>query len=204
MKAWGDEMFARELDTFLQYSGGLRMSEALKLGINRKTLYAMRDAGLLEQFSRGAYRLASLEPLQHPQFVTIATRVKYSVICLHSALWFHGLSTLAPHVVDVAIERGTRRPRLDHPPTRTYWFSGPAYHEGIEVVIVDDVPVSVYNPEKTLADCFRYRKQLGMDLVLEGLRLWRNRRVDNVDLLMSYARMRNVERSLRPYLDARS
>jgi predicted transcriptional regulator of viral defense system len=203
MGPWRDETFARELDTFLQNSGGLRMSEALQLGISRKALYAMRDAGLLEQFSRGAYRLASLEPLVYPDFVTIATRVKYSVICLHSSLWFHGLSTRPPSVVDVALERGMRRPRLDHPPTRICWFSGPAYHEGIEMVILDDVPVAIYDPEKTLVDCFRYRRRLGMDLVLEGVRLWRNQRSNHIDLLMKYARMRSVERSMRPYLDER-
>jgi len=107
-----------------------------------------------------------------------------------------------PHVIDVALERGKTRPRLDYPPTRFFWFSGPAFHEGIETHELDGVPVRVYDPEKTLVDCFRYRNQLGMDVVLEALRLWRERRKKKLDVLLKYARMRHVEQAMRPYLEA--
>jgi len=194
--------FKREVDLFRQHGGGLRMSEALRLGINRKTLYAMRDAGILDPVTRGRYRLASLDPLAHPDLVTVAARVPHGVLCLISALSFHELTTQVPHTIDVALERGTRKPRLDYPPTRFFWFSGPAFKMGIETHRLDGVPVRVYDPEKTLADCFRYRNQLGMDVVLEGLRLWRARRRRKLDVLLNYARMRHVERAMRPYLEA--
>lgn len=134
--------------------------------------------------------------------MTVATRVPQGVLCLISALSFHELTTQVPHAIDVALERGTRKPRLDYPPTRFYWFSGPAFHEGIETHPLDGVSVRVYDPEKTLTDCFRYRNQLGMDVVLEVLRLWRERRRKKLDVLLKHARMRHVERAMRPYLEA--
>jgi predicted transcriptional regulator of viral defense system len=96
------------------------MSEALRLGINRRMLYAMRDAGVIEPVSRGVYRLASLEPLTHPDLVTLAKRVPQGVLRLISALSFHELTTQVPHTFDVALERGTRKPRLEYPPTRYF------------------------------------------------------------------------------------
>ena len=197
----GTGAFERESELFRRHGGGLRMSEALRLGINRKTLYAMRDAGVLEPVTRGLYRLASLEPLAHPDLVMVAKRVPQGVLCLISALSFHELTTQVPHAIDVALERGTRKPRLDYPPTRFFWFSGPAFHEGIETHTLDHVSVRIYDPEKTLADGFRYRNQLGMDVVLEALRLWRERRRKKLDVLLKYARMRHVERAMRPYLE---
>jgi len=194
--------FEREVELFRQHGGGLRMSDALRLGINRRRLYAMRDAGIIEPITRGVYRLASLEPLAHPDVVTLATRVPQGVLCLISALSFHELTTQVPHAIDVALERGTKKPRIDYPPTRFFWFSGPAFHEGIGTHQLDEVLVRIYDPEKTIADCFRYRNQIGMDVVLEALRLWRERRRNKLDALLKYARMRHVERAMRPYLEA--
>lgn len=193
---------AREIALFRQHSAGLRMAEALRSGINRKTLYAMRDAGIIERVARGMYRLSSLDPLTHPDLVTVAKRVPRGVLCLISALSFHELTMQVPHTIDVALERGTRKPRLDYPPTRFFWFSGSAFHQGIETHDLDHTPVRIYDPEKTLVDCFRYRNQIGMDVVLDALRLWRGRRRKKLDVLLKYARMRHVERAMRPYLEA--
>ncbi len=187
---------------FRKHGGGLRMTEALDMGINRKTLYAMRDAGIVEPVSRGVYRLSTLEPLAYPDLVTMAKRVPNGVLCLISALSFHELTTQVPHTLDIALERGSAKPRLDYPPTQFFWFSGPAFHQGIETHQLDGVPVRIYDPEKTLVDCFRFRNQLGMDVVLESLRMWRTRRQKKLDALLKYSRMRHVERAMRPYLEA--
>ena len=195
-------VFQHEIDLFRRHGGGLRMAEALRLGINRYTLYAMRDAHVVEPVSRGVYRLASLDPLTHPDLVTVALRVPQGVLCLISALSFHELTTQVPHTIDVALERGKTKPRLDYPPTRFVWFSGPAFHDGIETHQLDGVAVRIYDPEKTLVDIFRYRNQIGMDVTLEALRLWRDRRKKKLNVLLEYARMRHVERGMRPYLEA--
>src|SRR5437667_217035 len=118
--------------------GMVRMSEALRLGISRKTFYAMRDAGVLEQLSRGLFRLRDLPPLGSPDLVTVATRVPEGVICLVSALSFHELTTQVPHEVDLAIERGKKNsPRIDYPPVRDFKFPGSAFPQDIEVPQTD-------------------------------------------------------------------
>ncbi len=200
--ALASRAFVRERELFRKHGGAMRMSDALRLGMTRKTLYAMRDAGVVQPLSRGLFRLTSLAPLGNPDLVTVAARVPHGVVCMISALAFHELTTQVPQSIDVALERGRRKPRIDYPPTRFYWFSGPAFHDGIETHALDDVPIRIYDPEKTLTDCFRYRNQIGMDVVLESLRLWRERRTRKLGTLLKYARMRHVERAMRPYLEA--
>jgi predicted transcriptional regulator of viral defense system len=134
---------------FRQQGGILRTGEALRLGIHPRTLYAMRDSGVLEQLSRGLYRLAELPLLSNPDLVTVALKVPQAVICLVSALAFHELTTQIPHVVDIALPNRAERPRLDYPPLRIFWFSGLAWSEGVETQRLDDVPVRIYGPEKS-------------------------------------------------------
>ncbi|MGE0327958.1 MAG: type IV toxin-antitoxin system AbiEi family antitoxin domain-containing protein [Polyangiaceae bacterium] len=198
----GSKDYEREIKLFRQQGGSLRMSKALRHGVSRKSLYKMRDAGVIEPVTRGLYRLASLPPVANPDLLAVASRVPEGVVCLISALSFHELTTQVPHVVQVAIERGARKPRIDYPPTEFRWFSGSAFHQGIEVHSIDGVKLRVYDPEKTLADSFRFRNQLGMEVVLEALRLWREQRNKKLNRLLEYARMRHVERAMRPYLEA--
>lgn len=187
---------------FLEHDGVLRTGEALKAGVHPRVLYAMRDEGLLEVLARGVYRLADSPPLSSPDLATVAQRVPQGVFCLVSALAFHELTTQIPHEVHVAVARGAWPPRLAHPPIRVYWFTGQAFTEGVEVHEVDGVPLRVYGPEKTLADCFKYRNKIGMDVVLEALKLYRERRSVRVDALLEYARICRVENVARPYLEA--
>lgn len=202
MASSDSQRFKRQIKLFRDHGGAIRMADAMSIGIGRRALYAMRDAGIIEPLARGLFRLASLEPLGHPDLVTVATRIPHGVVCLISALSFHDLTTQVPHVIDLALSRGTRKPRLEYPPTRFFWFSGAAFSEGIETHQLDGKPVRIYDPEKTLTDCFRYRNQIGMDVVVEALGLWRERRRKKLDALLKYARMRHVERTMRPYLEA--
>lgn len=104
--------------------------------------------------------------------------------------------------MDVALRAGSERPALDYPPLRTFWFSGPAWSEGVEVYQLDDTPVRIYNPTKTVGDCFKYRHKLGMDIALEALRLYRKRRDFDIGTLLNHARICRVEKIIRPYLEA--
>jgi predicted transcriptional regulator of viral defense system len=180
----------------------MRTQDALRAGVHPRTLYALRDSGVLEQLSRGVYRLATANPLANPDLVTVALRAPQSVICLISALAFHDLTTQIPHEVYVAVVRGAEPPRLDHPPVRVFWFKGRAFSEGIETRRLDGVPVRIYSREKTLADCFKYRNKIGLDTVLEAIRLYTQSRRMNLDALMRYANICRVGRSIRPYLEA--
>jgi predicted transcriptional regulator of viral defense system len=162
----------------------------------------MRDSGLLEQLSRGLYRLAELPPLSNPDLVTVALKVPQAVICLVSALAFHELTTQIPHVVDVALHNRAERPRLDYPPLRISWFSGPAWSEGIETHLIDDIPVRIYGPEKSVADSFKLRRKIGLDIALEALKLYRRHHNFDVGKLLHYARICRVEKVMNPYLEA--
>ena len=187
---------------FRQHNGLLRTSEALELGIHPRTLYAMRDSGVLERLERGLYRLAELPPLAYPDLVTVALKIPDGVICLISALDFHELTTEIPHAVDVALEMGSRRPRLRHPPLRIFWFSGPAWREGVETYRIDEVPVRMTNPAKCVADMFKFRRKLGLDVALEALKLYLQHEDFDVGRLIHYARVCRVEEVIKPYLEA--
>lgn len=182
--------------------GILRTGEALDHGIHPRTLYAMRDAGLLERLDRGLYRLSDLPPLSDPDLVTVASKIPKGVVCLISALHFHNITTQIPHVISIAVSRGTEPPRLDYPPIQVHWFSGEAFTSGIELHRIDKTPVRTYSVEKTLADCFKYRNKIGMDTVLEALTLYRDQQKPKPRKLIEYAKVCRVEKVMRPYLEA--
>ena len=194
--------YDRAIAVFKQHGGLLRTAQALRAGIHPGTIYAMRDSGALEMVSRGVYRLADSPPLGNPDLVTVATRVPGGVICLISALAFHELTTQIPHEVHVALPRGAEEPRVDHPPIKTYRFTGEAFTEGVEVHELDGIGVHIYSPEKTLADSFKFRNKIGLDTAVEAVRFYRERRRVKVDDLMRYASICRVEKVIRPYLEA--
>lgn len=195
-------MKKRPEEIFRKHGGQLRMSEAIKHGITRYMLYSLRDKGIIERVSRGIYRLVELPPISNPDLVTVSLRFPNAVICLVSALAWHDITTQVPHVVSVAVPRNARMPSLDYPPVQAHKFSNEAYKSGIEEHLIDGVPVKVYNPEKTLADCFKFRNKIGMDVVLEALKLYRTRKKFDLAKLLKYARICRVEKVMRPYLEA--
>jgi predicted transcriptional regulator of viral defense system len=187
---------------FRSCGGQLRMQEAIRRGITRYTLYALRDRGVIEKLGRGVYRLASMPPTSRPDLLTVALRVPKAVICLVSALDFHGLTTQIPPRVDVALPRSAGISRLDHPPLSIKRFSDVVYVAGIEEHVIDGATVKIYNPEKTLADCFKYRNKIGMDVVLEALNLYRTQKKIQPAEILKYARICRVEKVIMPYLEA--
>ena len=189
-------------NVFREHSGQLKMSEAVSLGITRYMLYSLRDKGVIEQVTRGVYRLAELPAISNLDLVTVSLRYPYAVICLISALSYHGITTQIPHEVFIAVSRDSRMHQLKHPPLRVYKFSNNSFQSGIEKYQIDGVPIRIYSPEKTLADCFKYRNKIGMDIVLEALKLYKTRKKFNLTELLKYARICRVEKVMKPYLEA--
>lgn len=187
---------------FRARGGMLKMAEAVKAGVHRGTLYALRDTGVLEQLGRGLYRLADAPPLGHPDLVTVGRRAPKGVICLLSALTFHGLTTEIPHEVYLAVPRNAEPPRIDHPPVRVFRVGERAFAEGVETHILDGVPVRVYSREKTLADCFKYRATVGLDTAIDAIRRYRDQGRVSIEVLLQAARACRVENVMRPYLEA--
>ena len=178
------------------------MSEAIGHGITRYMLYALRDRGVIELVSRGIFRLAELPPISNPDLVTVSLRFPKAVICLVSALAYQGITSQIPHEISVAVPRNSRAPSLGFPPVRAHRFSKEAYGTGIETHRIDGVPIRVYSREKTLADCFKFRNRIGMDVVLEALKLHRGRNGLDLGALLDCSRVCRVERVMRPYLEA--
>jgi predicted transcriptional regulator of viral defense system len=179
----------------------IRTAQALKAGIHPRTLYQLRDSGTLEQVSRGVYRLAEQPPVSDPDLFTVATRIPQGVICLVSALAIHGITTQIPRTVEIALPKGSESPRLDYPPITLHRFSQTSFNAGIEIREVDDISLRVYSPEKTIADCCKFRHQIGMDVFLEALELYKERKRAKFALILEYAQICRVGTVIKPYLE---
>ena len=191
----------KAVEVFGQHGGTLRASQAAALGIGRSTLYRMVEAGRLDRMDRGLYRLADMPPLGDPDLIVVTQRVSDGVLCLVSALSFHDLTTQIPHEVQIAVSRRARYPRIVHPPVRVFRYSDEVLEAGVESHEVDGHTVRVFSAEKTIADCFKYRNKIGLDIAIEALRLYWQRRRPDIPALMAYARICRVNRVIRPYLE---
>jgi predicted transcriptional regulator of viral defense system len=187
---------------FRRRGGMLRTSQALKLGIHPRTLYELRDTNRIVQLGRGLYRLANATESEHLDLMTVAMRVPDGVICLISALAFHEITAEVPHEVYLAIRHGKEQPRIDYPPVRVFRFSDETISAGIEKHKLEGVTLHIFNPAKTVADCFKFRHKIGMDVAVEALKLCLAREKTKPAQILHYARLCRVERVIRPYLEA--
>jgi predicted transcriptional regulator of viral defense system len=183
-------------------AGVLRPRDLANYGIAREYLRRLQRRGLLERVDRGLYVLPDTPVTERHSLAEAAKRIPHGVVCLLSALRFHGLTTQAPFEVWLAIDPKLRRPRVGALPVRIVRFSGQALSAGIEEHRIEGVPVRVYNPAKTVADCFKYRNKIGLDVALEALRETWLARCATMDDLWRYARICRVANVMRPYLES--
>lgn len=187
----------------IKNNGGIiRTARAIKAGIHPRTLYKMHISGDLQRLSWGVYRLTDCEAISEPDLVVVATRIPKAVICLISALSFHDLTTQIPHSIAIALPKSQKAPLFDYPPIQVHKFSNSAYSSGIEKHLIDGVSVKIYCVEKTIADCFKFRNKIGMDIVLEALKTYRKRNVFNHKKLLEYGKICRVSKVMKPYLEA--
>ena len=178
-----------------------KTKELLAAGVHPRTIYRMRDNGRILCVMRGLYELPE-KPIDNPDLETVFKKLSHGVVCLISALSFHEITTEIPHSVYVALPRGATKPRINHPPVQYFWMSGDAYSEGVETHKIGAISIPVYCVEKTLADCFKYRNKIGMDVVLEALKFYRERVRFDGNKIMHYARICRVDKVMHPYLEA--
>lgn len=181
---------------------GVTARELVSAGIHRQVLSRLVAAGEIERMARGLYRLPEHPLTEHHGLAIASAAVPHGVICLLSALQFHGLGTQLPSDVWIAIDRRAHRPALKYPPLRVVRYTGEALTEGVESHRIEGQVVRVYSVAKTLADCFKYRNKIGLDVALEALReAWRARRF-TMSELDGCAGICRVQRVMRPYLEA--
>jgi predicted transcriptional regulator of viral defense system len=192
---------AEQVLSFIRNSGVVRPRDLEAHGIHREYLRRLEQRGSLVRTGRGLYALADTDISEHHGLVEASKRIPHGVVCLLSALRFHGLTTQAPFEVWIAIHRKARTPKEPMLPLRIVYMSGQAFQTGIEMHQVEGVNIPVFCPAKTVVDCFKYRNKIGLDVALEALReCWSERRA-TMDELWHYARICRMSQVMRPYLE---
>ena len=196
-----NKKFKQVLD-IIEESSIIRPKDLELYGIPREYLVRMNKLGLIKRTGRGLYIKSDMKPGEHYSLAEAARKVPKGIICLLSALNFHRLTTEIPFEVWMAIDVKAWMPKSNAVPLRIVRFSKEALSAGIEEHIVEGVKVRIYNPAKTVADCFKYRNKIGLDTALESLReCWRQKRC-TIDQIWKYAGICRVANIIRPYLDS--
>lgn len=202
MSIVNDQKIQEVFNLFRNSGGVLRTSEILSAGIHPRTLYKLRNEGLIMRLERGLYKLNDNKPLSNPDLVIVAAKIPSATICLISALDFHNMTKEIPHKVHIAIAKTQRDPKIDHPPLQVYRFSDDSLTKGIEKHMVDGRTIQVYNPAKTIADCFKFRNQIGKEIAIEALREGLSQGKAIYKDIIQYARICRVESVMKPYMEA--
>jgi predicted transcriptional regulator of viral defense system len=187
---------------FREHQGILRMSQALELGIPRHKLYQLRDAGMLVQEHRGFYRLEDMDLDWNQDYLFIQQRIPKGILSLTSALHVHQLTTQIPDHICLTLPRGTKKPAITYPLIEFVWQSEPAYSSGIEEKAADHFMIRVYNREKTITDCFKFRNKVGLNVAIEALKDYLNQPGVNLRSIQKYAEINRVKRIITPYIEA--
>jgi predicted transcriptional regulator of viral defense system len=192
----------RELLDLARAQGVISAADATAHGISRGRLPRLAAAGLLERIARGRYRLAGGEVSEHHTLALATAIAPNAVICLLSALQFHEIGVQAPSEVWIALERGSWRPRTAYPPLHVVYFSAASFTAGVERYVIEGRQAPIYSIAKTVADCFKWRNQVGLDVALEALAdAWRQGRLSLTDL-NQFAGINRVQHVMQPYVEA--
>jgi len=192
----------RRIQTLLGRAGTARSRDLVAAGMTRSEISRMVTTGELIRVARGLYARPGYQSSEHGVLAEVAKRAPKTLFCLLTALRFHDLTTQAPFEVWIAIGNKDHPPRLDYPPLRTVRFSDAALSAGVVTRRVDGAPVRVTGVAKTVADCFKFRRKIGLDVALEALREARRSKKASADELWRYAKIDRVANVMRPYLEA--
>lgn len=198
MKTKKDEL----MQVFKRNKGILRFSQVLRAGFHREQLKSLLDSGKIEKIGHGLYRLKDAPAFSNPDLVTVALKAPIGVICLISALFYHTATDEIPHKVDVAISRRPWANKIDYPPVQYFRFSEKAWKAGIEIYTIDGHSVKIYSLAKTIADCFKYRNKIGLNVALDALKTAVTEKKVKPTEIMRYAEICRVDKVIRPYLEA--
>lgn len=196
---------AKQRDLLIQIAkskGIFRTRDVVSEGISKSMLPRLVASGEIEQIGRGTYRYCDLSLTENNGLAVASLRVDSSIICLLSALSFHQMTTQLPSSVWVGIESGRVAPRVEYPPIEVTFMAKDALDYGLEEHVIEKVPVKITNPPKTVADCFKYRSKVGLDVALEALRDYWHQRRGTVSELLQAADVCRVAKVIRPYLEA--
>ena len=187
---------------YIREHGMIRPRDIESIGLPREYLIRLHRQGKLNRSGRGIYTVPDANVTERHSYAEVAKRVPEAVICLLSALAFHEITTQSPPSVWIALRKGARKPALTSPSLRIVRLSGPSLTEGIENHHVEAIPVRVYSAAKTVADCFKFRNKIGLDIAIEALKDCLRQKKASVNDIYRYAKICRVSNVIRPYMEA--
>jgi predicted transcriptional regulator of viral defense system len=196
---------AKPLQKIMQYireHGMVRPRDIETIGLPREYLIRLHRQGELNRSGRGIYTVPDANVTERHSYAEVAKRVPEAVVCLLSALAFHEITTQSPPSVWIALRKGARKPVLLSPSLRVVRLSGPSLSEGIENHQVEGVPVRVYSAAKTVADCFKFRNKIGLDVAIEALKDSLRQKKTRINEVYRYAKICRVSNVIQPYMEA--
>jgi predicted transcriptional regulator of viral defense system len=191
-----------QLAAFLRKQGIARLAEIRRAGITAATVSRLKREGFVTKLGRGLYQLADVAPEGNHSLAEAAKRVPKGVICLVSALAFHGITDQMPRRVWIAIGPKDWKPQIDYPPLRIVRFAAKFLHDGVETHEIEGVPVPIFGVAKTIADIFRHRRSVGIDVAVPALKEALRQRKTTPSEISASAMRGGVWNALRPYLEA--
>jgi predicted transcriptional regulator of viral defense system len=192
----------RIIDLFEKNQGYAQLKTLKQAGIHTDKIRELLNGGIIERVKPGLYKLVDMPVVAEQSMIDLCMAMPLAVVCLHSALSYYELTTTVPSFVMIALPRGSKPTKIAYPPFKVYHFSERNYEPGVEKKDTEQGRFRIYNREKTIVDCFRYRKRLGEDVALEGLRNYLSARGANINTLVSYARKGRMDNVMRPYIEA--
>jgi predicted transcriptional regulator of viral defense system len=180
----------------------VRPRDLKEQGLPKDYLYMLTEEGVIERVGRGLYQWPNKDMGRHQSLIEVSKLVPKAVVALLSALNFHEITTQNPHQIWLAIDRKAWRPTISYPPVRFVTMSGEALNTGIENHLVEGVPIKVFSAAKTVADCFKYRNKIGLEVALEALREGWSAHKFTMDELLKYAEICRVKKVMQPYLES--
>ena len=190
------------MNFFRSHNGAARFSAVLKAGFHPDSIATLENEKKVEKIARGLYRLTDYIPGSHPDLVTASLQARRGVVCLLSALAFYEVTSEISRYVDLAIPQGTHANRIKYPPVKFYHFSTKSWQAGIEEYKIEGYTIKVYNLAKTIADCFKFRNKIGMNLVREALKIAVTEKNIKPKEIMQYAKICRVDSIIKPILEA--
>jgi len=194
---------SEELVNFFKNNSGIvRFSAILKTGFHPDSLKALKKEKKVEKIARGLYKLTNYNFEEHPDLIIVSFQAPRGVICLLSALSFHEATVEVPKYIDIAIPRGTHAYRINYPPVRFYRFDSKVWKAGIKEHKIEGYKIKVYNLAKTIADCFKFRNRIGMNIARESLKVAVTEKNISPNEIMQYAKICRVDYIIKPILEA--
>ncbi|OGV26143.1 MAG: hypothetical protein A3F18_08515 [Legionellales bacterium RIFCSPHIGHO2_12_FULL_37_14] len=197
-----DINYKQKVLQMVRKAGVVRISDLTKNGITRATVSRLVSENKLEKLAPGLYCLPEAQLSEKESLIIIASRVPQAVFCLLTALQIHELTTQLPRKIWIAMPRGSHTPKIEYPPVKMVQYSEEVYVEGVEIIESDYIKMKVYNPAKTIADCFKHRTKIGIDIAIEALKEAYSKNKVSMDELWHYAKICRVANVMRPYLEA--